>query len=91
MRIKSYNENIEYFLTHNENFKHLEKIANRDKFSPIIMCEKDDKWKIVAKYHLEFDDWTEPIEPIVAMYKELITEFHKRIANVSLKAYREMN
>ena len=47
--------------------------------------------EMVAEYHLEFDDWIEPIEPIVAMYKDLITEFHKRIANISTKAYREMN
>ena len=91
LRIKSDNQNIEYFLTQNENYKHLEKIADRDKFSPIITCEKDNGWKIVAKYHLEFDNWIEPIQSILAMYKDLIAEFQKRITNISAKAYREIN
>jgi hypothetical protein len=91
LKIKADNQNIEYFLTKNLNFKRLVEIAERDKFSPVINCEKNSEWKIVAEYHLEFDNWIEPIEPIVAMYKDLITEFHKRIANISAKAYREMN
>ena len=74
----------------NGNFEALGKIADRDKFSPNITCHNNDGWKLVAKYHLEFDDWTEPVEPMVALFKDLIAEFEKRIANISPKAYRDM-
>ncbi len=91
LKIKSDNHNIEHFLTQNKSFKTLEEIADRDKFSPIITCERENKWKIITKFHLEFDVWTEPIEPILTLYKDLIAEFQKWIANISAKSYRDMN
>jgi len=91
LEINTKNQNIKYFLTHNDNFESLERIAGNNKFSPIITCIKDKEWSIIAKYHLEFDNWTEPIEPIIKLFKDLIAEFEQRIANISPKAYREMN
>lgn len=78
-------------MTEDENFEFLSKIADKEKFSPIITCELDKKWQIITKYHLEFDNWTEVVEPIIGLYKNLIDEFEKRIANISEKVYREMN
>lgn len=91
LTIKSGNPNLKYFLSKNENINKLSKIADKDKFSPTITCTCDTFWTIVTTYHLEFDNWTEPIEPIIELYKNLIDEFEKRIANISAKAYREMN
>jgi hypothetical protein len=91
LKIIADNPNIKYFLTENENLESLSKIADKEKFSPIITCELDKKWQIITKYHLEFDNWTEVVEPIIGLYKNLIDEFEKRIANISEKAYREMN
>ncbi len=90
-RIKSDNKNIVYFLTKNDSLKDLSKVANKENFSPLMTCEKKDNWNITTKYHLEFDNWTDVVEPIIELYKNLIDEFEKRIANISEKAYREMN
>ncbi|MEJ6791533.1 MAG: hypothetical protein QNK89_02020 [Lacinutrix sp.] len=57
----------------------------------MITCENNNGWKIVSKYHLELDNWTQVIEPTIAFCKNLIDEFEKRIANISNKAYREIN
>lgn len=91
LKIKSQNSNIKYFLTTNGSLKILSEIANKENFSPVITCKLDGVWKIEAKYHLEFDNWMEPIEPIIVLFKNLIDEFEKRIANIGEKTYREMN
>ena len=91
LKIKSENSNIKYFLTKNNSLNILNQIAKKDDFSPIITCEFDETWRIVNKYHLEFDNWIEPIEPTIELFKNLIDEFEKRIANISPKSYREMN
>ena len=43
LKIKADNQNIKYFITKNLNYQLLEKIANRDKFSPVITCKKNSK------------------------------------------------
>lgn len=91
LKIKSDNTNINYFLTKNDSLHILNQIAKKENFSPIITCKFDEVWKIEAKYHLEFDNWIEPIDPIIELYKNLIDEFEKRIVNISEKAYREIN
>lgn len=90
LKISSDNSNISYFILNNEYYKRLEQLAHRDKFDPIITCKPEDTWDIVTNYHLEFENWTEPIEPIINLYKDLIDEFEKRIANLSPKSYKEM-
>lgn len=90
LKITSKNKNIIHFLKHNSNLQELSKIAEKDNFSPIITCEFDKSWRIDAAYHLAFDNWTEPIEPIITLYKNLIDEFEKLIAYLNPKQYREM-
>ena len=75
LRIKSDNLDISNFLKNNEEFIELERIAARDKFSPVIVCENKGNWKIMSKYHLEFDNWIEPVEPTIALFKSLINKF----------------
>lgn len=91
LKLKSDNSNIKHFLRKNNSLKTLNEIAAKDNFSPIISCKSGDLWKLEAKYHLEFDNWTEPVEPIIELFKELIDEFEKYSPNISDKSYREMN
>jgi len=77
LRVIADNQNIKHFLLQNENFKSLQKIADLKKFSPFIFCRLDNEWIINCEYHLEFDDWTEPVELIIALYKDCINQFEK--------------
>ncbi|MDC8005261.1 hypothetical protein POV27_14460 [Aureisphaera galaxeae] len=91
-RISSKNENIKHFLHHNESLKQLSQIANETAFTPqISIVRKDGVNQIVTKYHLEFEDWTQVIEPLIAFYRNLMDEFEKNIAHVSLDSYKRMN
>ncbi|MFT7073509.1 hypothetical protein [Patiriisocius sp. Uisw_017] len=45
---------------------------------------------MVNKYHLEFDNWTQVIEPILELYKNPIDEFEKRIVNTCHDSYIDM-
>ncbi|WP_034057304.1 hypothetical protein [Lacinutrix jangbogonensis] len=90
-KIKSDNENIKHFLSKSEAMKKLILIAKKEAFNPFIVCEIEKNKRISTKYHLEFDDWTQVIEPIIELYKELIDEFEKGYLNVSNKAYKELN
>ena len=90
LKINAENANIKYYLNKNHSFETLSQIAKKENFSPYIACELNEGWRIEAKYHLEFDNWTDPIGPIIDLYKGLIDEFEKRITNMSEKAYREL-
>lgn len=91
LQLISKNKNILYFLKYNNAFKSLSKIANKEDFSPYITCSGNNSWNIVCKYHLEFDNWTQVIEPLIELYKNLIDEFEKRIANINHGQYPELN
>ena len=86
-QIKSENENISYFLNQNQTIKKLSAIAHKHNYSPWFFCDTNEK-KLVTKYHLEFDDWTQVIEPTIQLYKDLIDEFEKRLANLNHAQYR---
>lgn len=85
--VKSDNENIIYFLKQNKAIKKLSAIAQAHNFSPWMTCDTEAK-SIVSKYHLEFDDWTQVIAPTIALYKNVIDEFEKRVAHLSHSQYR---
>ncbi|WP_299894312.1 hypothetical protein [uncultured Aquimarina sp.] len=89
--LKSENQNVLHFLKTNNALNLLSEIADKEDFRPLVVCSLDGYWSIVCKYHLEFDDWTQVIEPIIALYKNLIDEFEKRIANINHGQYRELN
>ena len=81
-----------YFLENNLALKQLNKIAKKENFSPLIHTYSDNKQKkIITKYHLEFNNWTQVIEPIIELFKNLTDEFEKGIFNISENSYREMN
>lgn len=85
-KIKSKNNNISFFLDQNAALQSLSNIAKKHNYSPWIIYDTDTP-KIVTKYHLEFDDWTQVIEPTIALYKDLIDEFEKRLSNLSHTQY----
>ena len=86
------NKNFVHFLNTNMAFKKLSEIANKTNFTPEVDCIKKDKsGKITTNYHLEFDDWTQVIEPMIDFYKNIIDEFEKRNAHLSNSQYRSMN
>ncbi|PIB33094.1 hypothetical protein BFP78_02200 [Gaetbulibacter sp. 5U11] len=67
--------NLKDFLSKNNALNILSEIANKEKFDPNITCQYDNVWSIETNYHLEFDNWTDPIEPIIELYKNLINHF----------------
>jgi hypothetical protein len=88
--ITSDSESLKHFLSKNKTLSILRDIANKDKFSPSIICEDEGHWKLTTKYHIEIDDWPQVIKPTISLYKDLIDEFNKRLPNISTKAYREV-
>ncbi len=86
-QIKTDNENLRYFLNHNENFKKLEEISVADKFDPSIQIVDGNPSKMIARYHLEMDEWTDPIEPMIELFKDLIDEYEKGLSHVEHKNY----
>ena len=88
-KITSDNKNIKTFLLANKSLDKLNVIAKKEAFDPIIVCESNESKSITTKYHLEFDDWTVVVEPIIELYKNLIDEFEKGYLNISNKSYQE--
>lgn len=91
LSVSSENQNLQFFIENNNSFKKLNGIACEHNFSPAIECDADPVSQIVTTYHLEFDDWTEPVHPLIAFYKDLIDEFEKGQLNVIHTSYREMS
>ena len=73
--IETDNDNLDFFLNKNASLKLLSKIADKDNFTPVITCEKNDYWSVESTYHLEFDNWTDVINPTIQLFKDLIKEF----------------
>lgn len=78
LKIISNNSNLKYFFSKNDSLKILSQIATKENFSPIITCEFDRKWRLYTRYHLEFDNWVQPIEPMIALFKSLIDRFENQ-------------
>jgi len=90
LKIESKNENLKHFIKNSGAFKTLDKIANKVDFNPTITLNSEDN-EISTKYHLEFEDWTQVIEPIIAFYKDLADELEKRIANLGIEEYKKIS
>ncbi|MGB2684306.1 MAG: hypothetical protein WBC43_04745, partial [Olleya sp.] len=75
LNVTTEHSNLKYFLSKNNALNILSEIANKEKFDPNITCQYDNVWIIETNYHLEFDNWTDPIEPIIELYKNLINHF----------------
>ena len=89
--ISSNNQNIKYFIKNNIAFNKLNNIGKKTAFNPDIkvnLAERPNK--IITKYHLEFEDWTQVIEPLIEFYKNLADEFDKNIFSLSSAQYKEL-
>lgn len=91
LKITAENSNLYHFIANNTALTQLDKIAAQHNFSPIITCTLCNVWMLEAKYHLEFDNWTAPVQPIVELFENLIDEFSKHYTYISEQNYREMN
>jgi hypothetical protein len=91
LTVNTENQNLQFFIENNSSFKKLNGIACEHNFSPAIDCDADPVSQIVTKYHLEFDDWTDPVEVLIQLYKDLIDEFEKAHLNISPAFYKRLN
>lgn len=75
-KIKVKNLNLKAFLEQSKSFEELEHIAATTKFEPFISgLYKDGLFVLNTKYHLQFQDWQQVLEPLIMFYKEFIDEF----------------
>ncbi|WP_396596409.1 hypothetical protein [Dokdonia sp. R86516] len=74
--INSDSSQMTEFLRNNSHIAILKEIAQEDSFQPIITgTNEDDHYMLIAKYHLEFDNWNSPVLPLMDLFKELHTRF----------------
>jgi len=87
-KINCSNKNLGHFLKTNDSLKELSIIAQKEDFSPYIRCEeRDGKYSIITNYHLEFGNWTQVLEPLIAFYKDIVDLLEKHIAHLSYDSY----
>lgn len=75
-RFSKASPDITKFMENSIGFNQLKAISNDTSFEPTIIGESNHKgFKLIIKYHLKFDNWTQVIEPIILFYKEFIDRF----------------
>lgn len=90
-KIDASSKNLEYFIQKNKSLEQLSTIADGTNFQPVIIgLNEKDHYKLEMKYHLEFSNWTDPIQPAIQLFRNLIDEFTKLNGNLSLKSYIEL-
>lgn len=89
LKVSSQNKNLLYFLEQNAALQALRSFGKKESFSPHMVCSSQ-AYTIETKYHLEFDDWTGVLEPLIQLHKDLIDEFEKGELHVSLQAYKRL-
>ena len=75
-KIQTENINITRFLNNSNTIKELSVIADQRNFTPYIVGKyANDSYTLSIKYHLEFDDWTDPVSPFIQFYKDFIDSY----------------
>lgn len=88
--VQSDNENIKYFVENEPNLVAAYGIAQKENFSPIIATsEREGRFNVTIKYHLEFDDWETVLDPLIGFCKNLADEYGRNIKNLNHKQYRD--
>ncbi|OAB81558.1 hypothetical protein [Cochleicola gelatinilyticus] len=68
--------NVEAFLKQSDILKELEQVARKDLFEPTITGVYDGSiFRLTTKYHLQFSDWTQVLEPFISFYKQWIDKY----------------
>ena len=77
LKIKSEDPALHSFIVNNKYFKQLGELGVKEDFSPAISCSKSDagNWYLTATYHLEFNNYTQVISPLIDFYKSVIDRF----------------
>ncbi|WP_452601044.1 hypothetical protein [Pontimicrobium sp. MEBiC06410] len=77
-KLKSPNPNMLSFIKNNESMQLLNTIANNTLFEPSITgYYNKTHYTLETKYHVQFSDWTQVIEPLIHFYRTFIDEFSK--------------
>ncbi len=77
-KLNSNTANITSFIKNNESVKQLNTIAKDTLFEPnIIGSYNNGVYTLESKYHVQFSDWTQVIEPLIQFYRTFINEFSK--------------
>ncbi|WP_299764862.1 hypothetical protein [uncultured Dokdonia sp.] len=72
-KIISKHKKLSVFLKDNDTLKQLNKIAKDSIFEPTISgTNSETEYILTTKYHLEFDNWTHVLKPLIKLNKELI-------------------
>ncbi len=91
-KISCTNQNFLHFLNTDKSLNKIGEIAQKTKFHPEIKCNGENRnVEIVSKYHLEFEDWTQVIEPLIQFYKNVIDEFENNYKYLSNSQYQLKN
>lgn len=78
-KVKSNNSNIATFIRNDIGLNQLNTLANDTSFAPSINGSYDEGCYVLkSKYHLQFSDWTQVIEPFIQFYRSFIDEFGKQ-------------
>lgn len=81
-KIESIDENLNHLLNKSPALKELAKIAKNTVFEPMIIgTYVNDYYELRTEYHLQFSNWTQVLEPLIAFYKEFIDTFMDRSAS----------
>ncbi len=72
-KIATQDQELYHFLKSNTSLETLNIVAKADIFEPLIEGNPtESSYVIRVAYHLEFDNWTQVLEPLISFYKELI-------------------
>ena len=75
-KITGKNPNLDLFFYHNDALRKLNDIAGATCFEPHITGKYNNKsYELATKYHLQFEDWTQVLEPLIDFHKTFIDEF----------------
>ncbi len=81
-KIVTQDQGLYSFLKNNKSLQSLNTVAKADIFEPIIEGEIiDSSYVVKVTYHLEFDNWTQVLEPLISFYKELINFLENKNRN----------
>lgn len=77
--IKSKDGDLKHFIKKSETFKILNAQAKADAFQPIIVGKNvDGHFRIETRYHLDFLNRREVVEPLIDFYQSVIAYYHSK-------------
>ncbi|WP_299208505.1 hypothetical protein [uncultured Dokdonia sp.] len=89
-KIVTHHRKLQTFLERSTSLKALNTIAKDTAFESYI-CGRNstNEYELKIEYHLQFDNWTQVLEPLIAFQKELITLFESK--NYTISVHQNQN